>query len=141
MRARSALPLVALLIVACAGGPPASPGSSPGSTLGPTRQPTPGEGKSVFLLTFSAPSTACLDGTMTGVIATDGRSGLGVQTEDGKLTPVRWPFGWKAAEIDDTVMLINPEGAIVGGEGDTVTITGGIKRAFWEACPEITVTP
>ena len=142
MRARSALPLVALLIFGCAAGPPDSPGPSPQTSPGATRQQTPSLGRSVFLLTFSAPSTTCLDGEMTGVLATDSRSGVGVMADDdGTLTPVRWPFGWRAVNVDDRVMLIDPAGSVVGGEGDSVTIRGGTKRAFWEACPEVSVTP
>lgn len=141
MRARFALPLVALLIVGCAAEQPASPGSSPQTTPGATGQAPASLGTSVYLLTFSAPSTTCMDGQMTGVLAADYRSGVGVMTDDGTLTPVRWPFGWRATKIDDIVMLIDPAGTIVGGEGDSVTISGGINRGFWEACPEISVSP
>src|SRR5688572_7233733 len=67
----------------------------------------------VGIKTAPAVAQACMDALMTGVLAVNNQSGLGVTGADGEVMAVEWPFGYTArTELGKTV-LVDETGKVV----------------------------
>ena len=116
---RLALISIALFFVACGGGP------------SPTATPL-----TVTLLTQAQPVDACDDALATGTLVPNLQSGLGLQSPDGQLTPVMWPFGYSALYADDVLQLVEESGNVVAVEGNVISMGGGFGAGnLFHACP------
>jgi hypothetical protein len=89
------------------------------------------------ILTASRPSAACEDALLIGFLVPDAETGLAVQSANGDVTAVVWPFGYSARYANDQVQLLNEAGTVVAVQGDKMEIGGGFGNNSWSACGEI----
>ena len=127
-----AIVLAAVLVAAC-GGPPASPAPTTAPSLRagefaiPTMSPP-----------FGSTPEACPAALTRGILIEDPAGGLGLE-RDGDTTRVRWPFGWRGAS-GPPVALVDATGAIIANVGQQVEVGGGeISAGWWLGCGGLTV--
>jgi hypothetical protein len=97
-------------------------------------------GPRVALRTSPVASQACMDALVSGVLARDARSGLGIATAGGGATAVEWPFGYSARDEGDRIALVDENGKVVAREGDQVEVGGGLGNDdVWFACGGVKV--
>jgi hypothetical protein len=86
-------------------------------------------GCAVSLRTAPAPAPGatdeCLLARISGVLAEDADSGLGLLGTTGAVRGVVWPFGFSARRELSGIVLFDRAGRIVGHEGDNIQMTGG----------------
>ena len=80
----------------------------------------------LVLRTAPAPAAAC-DGLLTGgQLVRSQESGLGLQVPGEAITPVTWPFGYRASGIIGSVELLDETGRVLAREGEFVEVGGGL---------------
>ncbi len=88
--------------------------------------------ESIPLLTGGEPSGAapseefCRLAHAAGDLALHPASGLGLAQPDGRVQPIRWPFGFAAELLADGAILYGRDGDILAREGDAVGFPGGL---------------
>ena len=75
-----------------------------------------------------------------GILVRHDRSGLAFRNGD-VVTQVTWPYGYSAADVDGSVVLIDPVGNQVAREGDPVQATGAGGTDMFYACTDIRLSP
>jgi hypothetical protein len=101
-----------------------------------TVSPTP-----LPLLTQASPAAICMFARYGGTLVVDSVTGLGLDN-DGRISHVRWPFGYTARPDGAAVLRIDPQGHVLARTGDRVAIGGGYGSAgdgAIVACPGIDV--
>jgi hypothetical protein len=88
----------------------------------------------IALLTEDRPAEICELVLISGRLARDPGSGLGLLRADSTAIPVRWPFGWSAYEQAGRAVLVNDSGVPVALDGDPIGFgsagrSGGIVTA------------
>jgi len=133
------LAVAAVATTACAGAPAATatptavPSAVPTATNAvpdPTGNATP----AIAITTARVANAICMDALMTGTLARDARTGLGVTASDGQQMAVEWPFGYSARNDGGGLALVDDTGKIVAHEGDTIQVGGGFGNVMWHAC-------
>lgn len=78
---------------------------------------------------------ACPAALITGVLEPLGPPGsIGIAAGPRHLI-VTWVDGYRSAELNGSLVVLSPEGAVVARAGDRVELTGGELRAGeWTAC-------
>jgi hypothetical protein len=71
------------------------------------------------------PNDICQLALAGGVLAFDPTSGLGLQSQQGAVLPVYWPFGYRAGAEGTDIFLFDGSGAAVARVGDRLQLTGG----------------
>jgi hypothetical protein len=99
----------------------------------------------VSIRTPARVSQVCMDALMSGTLAKEQETGLGIADQDGIVLPVEWPFGYSARMEVSKVVLVDEKGFVVAREGDEVQVGGGMgagpaPNAVWFACGPVTVT-
>ena len=138
------LAVATVAIAACAAAPPATPTSSaanPGAStpVAVTPGATPTAAPAIAITTARAAYAICMDALMTGRLARDARTGLGVAAADGQQTAVEWPFGYSARNDGGRLALVDETGKVVAHEGDAIQVGGGFGTVMWHACGPVTV--
>jgi hypothetical protein len=108
---------LALLVAGCAAAP------VPSSELVPvpTQSPPP------FL---DLGPRACPTALLEGVLVRHDEAGMAVQGDPNfPPTPVMWPHGWAARDVEGVRDLLDADGRVVGREGDFVSAGGGMNAA------------
>jgi hypothetical protein len=136
LTAMAVLTIAAIAIVAC--------GAGPGATTTPSAVPTatsaaPTAAPAIAITTAPAANAMCMDALMTGKLARDVRTGLGVTASDGQQMAVEWPFGYSARADGGRLALVDETGEVVAREGDTIQVGGGFGNVMWHACGPVTV--
>ena len=73
---------------------------------------------------------ACPAALLEGTLVRHEQAGLAVQGDPNfPPTPVMWPHGWVARDMDDVRELLDADGRVVGREGDFVSAGGGMNLA------------
>ncbi|MEW5992124.1 MAG: hypothetical protein AB1736_12365 [Chloroflexota bacterium] len=99
---------LAIALAACSGG------------AGPTPLPE------VRITTEAAPSNACMEALITGVLVPHGAWGLALQAPgNGELSRPMFPFGYRALLEGDRVVLIDEDGRVVARSADLIQSSGG----------------
>lgn len=92
----------------------------------------------IKLWTASAPDAVCAQARMSGRLALDPHSGLGVADDTGDVQQVRWPFGYTARRELGVAVLVDPTGQIVGHEGRSIVLGGAaLEGGAFYACTGI----
>jgi hypothetical protein len=114
--------VLALLLGACAGGPFADATPLP---------PDP-----------SGTAEGCPAAQLEGELLRDDGDGFLVRHAEGFVTPIVWPEGYSVRD-GETRELIDPTGAVVAREGDSVSLGGGFtpNDTAFLVCGPFTVTP
>jgi hypothetical protein len=87
----------------------------------------------------AAQPQACEEALMVGSLERTPLSGLGIGTAEG-LTPVEWPFGYRARLDGLSVVLLDGSGKVVAREHDRVHVGGGLGAGqVWFACGTVSV--
>jgi hypothetical protein len=137
------LAVAAVATTACAGAPAATktPSAAPTATIAvPTATPAvPNATPAIAITTAKVANAICMEALMTGKLARDARTGLGVTAANGQQMPVEWPFGYSARNDGGRLALVDETGVIVAREGDTVEVGGGFGNVMWHACGPVTV--
>jgi len=130
------LAVAAVATTACAGAPAATttPSAVPTATTA-----VPSATPAIAITTAKVANAICMEALMTGKLARDARTGLGVTAADGQQMPVEWPFGYSARNDGGRLALVDETGVIVAREGDTVEVGGGFGNVMWHACGPVTV--
>jgi len=116
---------VLVLLVGCSAAPPSA---------APTPAPQ-ADGTHVAILTAAQPETACELAQLQGLLVVDARSGLAVRADSGRVTPVRWPFGYVAIWLGGTPVLLDATASPIAATGDRVSMAGGIGNdSTFNAC-------
>lgn len=100
----------------------------------------PTTGAEIELRTASEPSEGCYLAYVSGRLAIDPRSGLGVVPTNGEIMAIMWPFGYSARLEAGGAVLFDPDGRVVAREGAAVAFSGSpmADGAFF-ACSGIAV--
>jgi hypothetical protein len=89
------------------------------------------------LVPVTAACSSCQTGSLDGVLVADG-SGLSVSTANGASTPVAWPPGYGFREESGRRLLVDAAGSVIGREGDTIEVVGGLGTDdIWHACSDL----
>jgi hypothetical protein len=80
-----------------------------------------------------------MEALLTGRLARDARTGLGVTAADGQQMAVQWPFGYSARIDGGRLALVDETGKVVAHEGDTIQVGGGFGNVMWHACGPVSV--
>jgi hypothetical protein len=76
-----------------------------------------------------------MDALITGKLARNPASGLGLTPVGSPPVVVEWPFRYSAREVDGRVALIDGTGTVVAREGELVQMGGGLGQLnVWFAC-------
>lgn len=76
-----------------------------------------------------------MDALITGKLARNAGSGLGLTTVGSPPVIVEWPFRYSAVEDSGVVALLDETGKVVAHEGDMVQMGGGMgQQNIWFAC-------
>jgi hypothetical protein len=96
-------------------------------------------GVNVALRTADAPADACMLALMSGTLAANPQSGLGIDGSEAPIA-VEWPFGYSARNELGKLVLLDETGKVLAREGDEVEIGGGFgANDIWHACAGVTV--
>ena len=95
---------------------------------------TPRGADQLPLTTFPREAAACEQSLGAGVLAINGRTGLGFVVEPGEEVDVTWPYGWSAHREDGVAVLVDASGRIVAREGERITAGGGWGEGTFRAC-------
>ena len=90
----------------------------------------------------TATPEACSAALLEGVLLRDDAAGFLVRHAEGFVTPIVWPDGYSVRD-EDVLELLDPAGAVVAREGDSVSAGGGMignDEAF-AVCGAFSVTP
>ena len=98
------------------------------------------------LRTAQGPAVECDAALTSGSLERHPTSGLGINSGDGFVLAVVWPFGYTARTNLSTVELVDETGKVVAREHDRVNVGGGMggelgPEPFWAACGAVTVEP
>ena len=94
----------------------------------------------VSIRTAPAAAQACDEALLAGSLERQAQTGLGVGTSDLVVTPVQWPFGYRARMDLDKVVLVDETGSVVAREHDRVEVGGGMGAGdVWFACGPVKV--
>ena len=78
----------------------------------------------------------CDAALIAGVLARSQVTGLGVQSDDGVVDPVVWPFGFTIRQDLITVVLVDATGRTVAREGDRIEAGGSANaEGVFAICP------
>lgn len=94
---------------------------------------------SVTLRTFP-PGAACPAAQVSGVVARDPNSGLGLRDDSGRVHATSWPPGYTARQEITGVVLVDPRGGTVAREGDAVTGAGAWSPDSVVICDPVRIT-
>jgi hypothetical protein len=83
---------------------------------------------------------ACMEALLSGRLAQNAMTGLGVVSAGGQPMPVEWPFRYSARVDGGRVSLLDESGKVVAREGDEINVGGGFGNQVWFACGPVTVT-
>ncbi len=83
----------------------------------------------VQLRTAAAPEPACDAGLASGVLVLHSETGLGLESDPGRVLPVIWPFGYSSRSDAGVVVLFDPTGLAVARVGDVIEIGGSVNKA------------
>ena len=130
---RSIAPYLALALVlaACSAEP------SPPADLVPVPTQTPPP-------PFDLEPQACPAALLEGMLVRHDEAGLAVQGDPNfPATPVVWPHGWAARDVDGVRKLLDADGRVVGREGDFVSAGGGMNApdTAFVPCGSLEITP
>ncbi len=135
------LAVAAVASTACSAAPAAtaSPSAPTPSVTSPVALPaaTP----AIVITTARVANAICMDALMTGRLARDARTGLGVTAGDGQQTAVEWPFGYSARNEGGRLALVDETGKVVAREGDQIQVGGGFGNVMWHACGPVSLAP
>ena len=121
-----------------------SAGGAPSPTPAPTQTPvaTQSEAPSFAIRTAAAKPQACMDALISGRLARNAGSGLGLITPGAPPVVVEWPFRYSARDEDGRIALLDETGAVVAREGDNVKMGGGMGQLnIWYTCGPVEVVP
>ena len=94
----------------------------------------------VALRTAIAPSDICMMALMTGTLARNAETGLGVAGPDAQSVGVEWPFGYAAGNELGKLVLVDASGRVLAREGDEISLGGGLGADdVFIACGGVTV--
>lgn len=122
---------LALILAGCA----AEPVPSSEVVAVPTQTPPP---------FFDLGPRACPTALLEGVLVRHEEAGLAVQGDPNvPPTPVVWPHGWAARDVEDVRELLDADGRVVGREGDFVSAGGGMNApgSAFVPCGDFELTP
>jgi hypothetical protein len=106
---------------------------SPAGSSSPT--PDPAAASAFLIRTAKAQPQACMDALLTGKLARNPASGLGVTPVGSPPVAVEWPFRYSAREVDGRIALIDATGSVVAQEGEMVQMGGGLGQLnVWFTC-------
>ena len=134
LAALALLAVAAVATTACSAGPAAT--TTPSAT---TPSAVPSAAPAIAITTARVANAICMDALMTGKLARDARTGLGVTGADGQQMAVEWPFGYSARNDGGRLALVDETGEIVAREGDSVQVGGGFGNVVWHACGPVSV--
>ena len=128
-------------LAACNAGSGGSPTSTPGATGSPTASPVVGNtapaGAQVLIKVPAAEPQACMDALLSGTLAVNNQTGLGVENGGEKMA-VEWPFGYTARMELGVIVLVDETGKSVAKVGDEISVGGGFGNQLWHACGPVT---
>jgi hypothetical protein len=76
-----------------------------------------------------------MDALITGRLARNAGSGLGLISPGAPPVVVEWPFRYSAREEGGRIALVDETGTVVAHEGDFVQMGGGMGQMnIWYAC-------
>ena len=98
----------------------------------------------IQLRTARAPAQMCDAALTSGSLERHPTSGLGIDSGDGIVLAVQWPFGYTARVDLSAAELVDETGKVVAREHDRVNVGGGMggelgPEPFWAACGPVTV--
>lgn len=83
----------------------------------------------IRLRTAPAVEPACDAALAMGTLAIESASGLGLDTGEGRVLPVIWPFGYTARTEGAVVVLVDPAGTAIARVGQLVDVGGSVNKA------------
>jgi len=109
----------------------------------PTPEPAATEAAAFAIRTAAVRPQACMDALITGQLARNPGSGLGLRHGPaGPPTVVEWPFRYSARDEAGRIALLDETGRVVAREGDTVQMGGGLGQLdIWYTCGPVEVIP
>jgi hypothetical protein len=133
------LAVSAVTFAACSAAPAAT--TAPSATTPGVASPgaLPNTTPAIAITTARMANAMCMDALMTGRLARDARTGLGVTAADGQQMAVEWPFGYSARNDGGRLALVDETGKVVAREGDQVQVGGGFGNVMWHACGPVSV--
>jgi len=112
-------------------------------TPSPTPEPASATAHAFAIRTAALRPQACMAALMTGKLARNPGSGLGLDHGPaGPPTVVEWPFRYSARDEGGQIALLDETGRVVAREGDTVQMGGGLGQLnIWYTCGPVEVIP
>ena len=87
---------------------------------------------------------ACPTALLEGTLVRHDEAGVAVQGDPNvPATPVVWPHGWAARDVEGVRELLDADGSVVAREGDFVSAGGGMDAAdtAFLPCGDLEFTP
>jgi hypothetical protein len=94
---------------------------------------------SVTLRTFP-PGAVCPAARVSGVLARDALSGLGLRDASGRVHATSWPPGYTARLEMTGLVLVDPRGGTVAREGDAISGAGAWSQDDVVICDPVRIT-
>jgi len=99
--------------------------------------PTPSlSGPPTINLATAPVTSACDEALVSGILARDEHTGLGIADPAGLIHGVVWPASWYAQVVDARAQLLDQQGRVVAVEGDSIQFGGGLGEGdLFHVCP------